>query len=304
MEKAYRPLSIAMIGTRGVPARYGGFETCVDEVGSRLAAMGHSVTVYCRSHYYPEKQLEQTGMRLVHLPCIRNKSLGSLSHTFLSVLHAAIHRHDVNMVFNAANAPLLGPLRLLGMNIVINTDGLEWKRSKWGPAGKMYYRFSERASCFFANRLISDCEWHTEPDYIDSYSHDSTVIAYGAHPETSDTPGHLESYNLIPGEYFLQITRFEPDNNRLLTVKSFNRLKTDKKLVLIGGAPFASEYVQAIEKEQAGDNVVLPGFCYDREILRDIWCNCYAYIHGNEVGGTNPALLQAMQMATTSWPGM
>lgn len=292
IEKTERPLSIAMIGTRGIPARYGGFETCVEEVGKRLVDMGHEVTVYCRGRYYPERPETAFGMRLVHLPSIKRKSLETLSHTFLTVLHATVRRHDVNMVFNAANAPLLGPLRLLGRRIAVNTDGLEWKRAKWGRVGRAYYKFSERAACFFANRLVSDCEG-IRRHYLDAYGADSSVIAYGAYCQTAESPTHLAEYGLTPGGYFLQITRFEPDNNPLLTVRAFNRLETGKKLVLIGGAPFASEYVRAIERE-AGENVVLPGFCYDRDVLRDVWSNCYAYIHGNEVGGTNPALLQAM----------
>ena len=292
IKKTTTPLNIAMIGTRGIPARYGGFETCVEEVGKRLVQMGHKVTVYCRSCYYPDRPREAFGMRLVFLPSIRKKSLDTLSHTFLTVLHAVAHRQDVYMVFNAANAPLLGPLRLLGRRIAVNTDGLEWKRSKWGWAGRMYYKFSEQTACLFANRLVSDCEG-IRNHYLDAYGADSTVLSYGAYCQTSDTPVHLQQYGLVPRSYFLQITRFEPDNNPLLTVQAFNRLKTDKKLVLIGGAPFASKYVQAIKRE-SGENVILPGFNYDKDVLRDIWCNCYSYIHGNEVGGTNPALLQAM----------
>jgi len=292
IKKTDSPLSIAMIGTRGIPARYGGFETCVEEVGKRLVKMGHKVTVYCRSHYYPERLREAFGMRLVMVPCIRKKSLETLSHTFLSVLHASMFRHDINMVFNAANAPHLGLLRLLGRRIAVNTDGLEWKRSKWGWTGRIYYKFSERTACFFANRLVSDSEG-IHSHYLECYGADSTIIAYGACCQTSKNPEHLQQYGLTPGSYFLQITRFEPDNNPLLTVQAFNCLKTDKKLLLIGGAPFASKYVQAIERE-SGENVILPGFNYDKNVLRNLWCNCHAYIHGNEVGGTNPALLQAM----------
>jgi glycosyltransferase involved in cell wall biosynthesis len=297
IEKTERPLKIAMLGTRGIPARYGGFETCVEEVGKRLVEMGHDVTVYCRTRYYPEQPEKAFGMSLVYLPSIRKKSLETLSHTFLTILHTALHRYDVNMVFNAANAPLLAPLRLLGRRIAVNTDGLEWKRSKWGRFGRTYYKFSERAACLFANRLVSDCEG-IRSYYLDAYGVDSSVIAYGAYCQTSKNPVHLERYGIEPGGYFLQITRFEPDNNPLLTLRAFKRLKTDKKLVLLGGAPFVSEYVQAIERE-GGDNVILPGFCYDQELLRDIWCNCYAYVHGNEVGGTNRPYFRPWPAATT-----
>lgn len=287
-------MNIALIGTRGVPANYGGFETFYEELGKRLAERGHDVTVYCRDSYYPEKMNEYCGMKLVYLPNLKKKSLDTLSHTFYSILHAIRQPYDVYMVCNAANSPVLLIPRLLGKRIAINTDGLEWKRGKWGKVARTYYKICERISTILAHRVVADSRG-IQDYYASEYKADTTFIPYGAYPSQSQRPELLEKLGIQPGEYFLQITRFEPENNPLLTIQAFKKLTTDKKLVVIGGVPYESEYSRTISNEAAGNpNIILPGSIYDKELLNEIWCNCFAYIHGNEVGGTNPALLQTM----------
>jgi glycosyltransferase involved in cell wall biosynthesis len=285
-------MRIALIGTRGVPANYGGFETCVEELGKRLVERGHVVTVYCRKSYYSNRPVNYLGMKLVYLPNFKKKSLDTLSHTLLSVLHASFQPLDVLMVFNAANSPTLFIPRLLGKKIAINTDGLEWKRGKWGKIARNYYKFSEWLSTKLANRIVADSAG-IQAYYKDTYGVESCNIAYGAQIGQSKEPKLLENLGLKAGEYFLQITRFEPENNPLLTIEAFKKLNTDKKLVLVGGVPYESVYSRSIFTE-AAENILLPGFIYDKALLNELWCNCFAYIHGNEVGGTNPALLQTM----------
>ena len=196
------------------------------------------------------------------------------------------------MVFNAANSLFIIPLRVFGKTIAINTDGLEWRRSKWGFGGRSFYRISEKISCVIANRIVTDSKG-MKNYYLQRYNTESTEIAYGAPIQYSEHPEILKDMGLEPGKYFLQITRFEPENYPLLTIKAHKQLNTDKKLVLVGGNPYPNDYTRSIEDE-ASENVLLPGFIYDQEILRELWCNCFAYIHGNSVGGTNPALLQTM----------
>jgi glycosyltransferase involved in cell wall biosynthesis len=285
-------MNIALIGTRGVPANYGGFETCVEELGKRLAERGHEVTVYCRDSYYDQKLTTYLGMRLKYLPNLKRKSLDTLSHTFLSILDAVRQPYDVLMVFNAANSPTLFLPRILGKKIAINTDGLEWKRGKWGMVARNYYKMSEWLSTKLAHRIVADSTG-IQDYYRERYGVDSTYIAYGAYISQSSKPELLNTLGLSAGEYFLQITRFEPENNPLLTIDAYNRIRTDKKLVIVGGVPYESEYSRQI-KAQAGSNILLPGPIYDKALLNELWCNCYAYVHGNEVGGTNPALLQTM----------
>ncbi len=285
-------MNIALVGTRGVPAGYGGFETCVEELGRRLVQRGHEVTVYCRDSYYREKPGAYLGMKLVYLPNMKKKSLDTLSHTFLSVIHSLTKNYDLLMVFNAANSPTLLLPRLLGRRIAINTDGLEWKRGKWGPVGRSYYKFAEWLSCKLANRIVTD-SIGIRDYYRRRYGVEGAHISYGAYLENSRNPGLLQSLGVSPGNYFLQVTRFEPENNPLLTIQAFRRLQTSKKLVVVGGVPYESSYSRSIAGE-ADERVILPGYIYDRELLNELWCNCFAYVHGNEVGGTNPALLQTM----------
>ncbi|SNB47963.1 DUF1972 domain-containing protein [Geobacter sp. DSM 9736] len=287
-------LKIALIGTRGVPASYGGFETCAEELGRRLVERGHEVIVYCRKSYYETRQADHLGMKLVYLPNLRKKSLDTLSHTFLSTLHALRHPYDVLMVFNAANSPALLLPRLFGKKIAINTDGLEWKRGKWGLLGRRYYKFAEWLSTKLADRIVADSRG-IQDYYRESYGAESSNIAYGAEIVTAGDPELLDRIGLQPSGYFLQITRFEPENNPLLTIQAYKKLSTDKKLVLVGGVPYQSDYSRALAAEAAAcPGVVLPGFIYDKALLNALWCNCHAYVHGNEVGGTNPALLQTM----------
>lgn len=284
-----------MIGTRGVPANYGGFETCVEELGERLAGRGHRVTVYCRSSSYTERITDYLGMELVYLRCLKGKSVSTLSHTFLSVLHASFMRSfDVLMVFNAANGPTLVIPRLLGKKIATNTDGLEWKRGKWGPVARRYYRLSEWISARLSNRIVADSTG-IQDYYRETYGIESTYIAYGAYLCKSTKPGLLDGMGLKPGEYFLQITRFEPENNPLLTIEAYKKLSTDKKLVLVGGVPYRSAYAEEMARAAKNNpSIIMPGYVFEKELLNELWCNSFAYIHGNEVGGTNPALLQAM----------
>lgn len=287
-------LNIALIGTRGIPASYGGFETCVEEIGRRLVERGHNVTVYCRDAHYKDKLPDYFGIKLVYLPSLRRKSLETLSHTFLSIFHALFQQFDVLMVFNAANSPTLFLPRMLGKKIAINTDGLEWKRGKWGRIARSYYKMSEWLSTKLADRIVADSKGIADY-YRQRYGVDTTHIAYGAYISRSCKTDFLTSIGLSQGEYFLQITRFEPENNPLLTIAAYKRFETDKKLVLVGGVSYESEYSQQIKFEaKAKEGIILPGFIYDKELLNELWCNCYAYIHGNEVGGTNPALLQTM----------
>jgi glycosyltransferase involved in cell wall biosynthesis len=231
-------------------------------------------------------------MKLVYLPNLQKKALDTLSHTFFSVLHALFQPYEVLMVFNAANSPALFLPRLLGRKIAINVDGLEWKRGKWGALAKRYYKFAEWLSTRFANRIVADSTG-IQDYYRAEYGVDSSYIAYGAYINRPSSTDRLAKLGLVAGEYFLQITRFEPENNPLLTIEAYKKLKTTKKLVLVGNVPYESAYSRKI-KSEAGGNILLTGFVYDKELLNELWSNCFAYIHGNEVGGTNPALLQSM----------
>ncbi|MGD2246621.1 MAG: DUF1972 domain-containing protein [Candidatus Aminicenantes bacterium] len=285
-------MKIAIIGTRGVPARYGGFETCAEELGKRLVCRGHEVFVYGHSNYYQEKPSEYVGMKPIYLRGLRLKAFETLSHTLSALLHAVRRPYDIYFVFNCANSPLLVLPKALRKNVVLHVDGLEWKRAKWSALGRKYYRFAERLAAKLRVELVSD-NGGIRDHYREKHNRETHCIPYGARLEFSQNSDLLAQFGLNPGEYFLQITRIEPENNPDLSVKAFSSLETDKKLVLVGDVKYKSSYASEVFSTQ-DKRIHFLGYLYDKNILRELRCNAFAYFHGNEVGGTNPALLEAM----------
>jgi len=285
-------MKIAFIGTRGVPARYGGFETCAEEVGKRLARRGHDVRVYCRSRYYQVRLRTYEGMTLIYRPAFRARTLETLSHTALSLSHAALRANDVCLVFNTANSPLLWIARMAGKRIVVHTDGLEWERDKWRGWGGRYFKWAATHATRLSVPLISD-SLEIQAYYRRVFKRETHFIAYGAPLLESVDPSLLAPFGLDPGEYILQLARFEPENNFHLTIEAFSRLATTKKLVLVGGSAYESEYIRQLRATR-DPRVIFAGFVYAPDVLRELLTNAFVYIHGNEAGGTNPGLLQAM----------
>jgi glycosyltransferase involved in cell wall biosynthesis len=285
-------MKVMLIGTRGVPANYGGFETCADEIALGLLARNHEVTVYCRNGNAPGNPKEFKGIKLVYTPCIKSKVLGTFSHGLFSMLHAITKQSDIIMVFNAANGPICLIPRLLFRKVAINVDGLEWKRKKWGWFAKQYYQFAEFLSTLIAHRIVSDSKV-IQKYYIDRYKTFSTFIAYGAYQENSTSPEILLEYDVKPEEYFFIGSRLEPENNASLTIKAFEKVKTEKKLLIAGGANYKSKYIEELKRTQ-DKRIRFLGPVYKPGHMKELHCGAYAYIHGNEVGGTNPALLKAL----------
>lgn len=288
-------LSVAMVGTRGVPARYGGFETAVEEVGSRLADRGHEVRVYCRTSADtgrgPDSHL---GMRRVELPALRRRSLETLSHTALSVAHLAARRTDVAFVFNAANSPLLPVLRAARVPVATHVDGLEWQRSKWGPAGRRYYRRAEALAVRWSDALIADARGIADY-YRSEFDAPTTLLSYGA-PVLVDPPSHrLAEVDVEPGRYHLVVARFEPENHVHLAVEGYVRSGARLPLVVVGSAPYADAYTAHVHGLAAGDpRVRFLGGVWDAELLDQLYAHAASYVHGHSVGGTNPSLLRAI----------
>ncbi len=291
-------MKIALIGTRGVPAAHGGFETCVEEIGQRLVKKGHQVFVYSKKGPDNKSISTYKGMKIIKFTWINIKGFETLFASFRAAVHSIFFHYDIHLVFNGANSPVLLIYKLLQLKYVLNTDGLEWQRIKWGFIGRNYYKIAERISVLLCKNLVSDSQ-AIHDYYKEKYKVLTTIIAYGAHipRELSDktTKCILDELGVRKHKYILQITRFEPENYPLLTIKAFHLLQTDLKCVIIGGANYQSLYSRKIADEhKRNKNIVLPGFIYDKDKLETIWQNAYCYIHGNSVGGTNPALLQAM----------
>ena len=281
-----------MMGTRGVPAQYGGFETAIEEIGSRLVADGHEVLVYCRNP--GQSQRAHLGMTLVNLPAVRRKSLETLSHTLLSALHAALRaRPDVVVLFNAANFPFIPLLRVAGIPVALHVDGLEWKRAKWKGWGQRYYKAAERLSVRWADEVIADARGIA--DHVrDSYGRESVYIPYGA-PVIAPGSDRLAEMDLSPGGFHLVVARFEPENHVELIVDGYVRSAASLPLVVLGSAPYADDYTRRVYAAVGGDDRVrLLGSVWDQILLDQLYANCASYLHGHSVGGTNPSLLRAM----------
>jgi len=294
-DPAGAPLRIAMIGTRGVPAAYGGFETAVEEIGSRLAGRGHEVTVYCR-RAADASQREYAGMRLVHLPALKLKTAETLSHTAFSVSHAIAQRRrpDVAFVFNAANAPFVPLLRARGIPAAVHVDGLEWLREKWGGAGRAYYRWAERSAVRNADALIADAGGIAD-HFASAYGAPTRLISYGAPVQLKPPSDRLSELGLSWKGFHLVVARFEPENHVDVIVAGYVRSNARLPLVVVGSAPYAAEYTRRVESSAADDaRVRLVGGMYDQDLLDQLYAGALTYLHGHSVGGTNPSLLRAM----------
>jgi glycosyltransferase involved in cell wall biosynthesis len=281
-------MRIAILGTRGIPANYGGFETFAEELSTRLTALGHDVVVYCRERH-PESSYR--GVRLQYLPTIRHKYFDTIAHTFVSTLHLLFHRVDVALYCNGANAVFTILPRLTGMPVALNVDGIERKRKKWNRVAKAWYLISERLSTFCPNAVITDAA-AIKTYYRERYRKRTTFIPYGAEAGKVPSTGTIENLGLEPGRYFLYVSRMEPENHPLEVRQAFETVRTDLKLALIGDAPYAAGYIRQV-RDTRDPRVVIPGAIYGLG-YRELGSHCFAYIHATEVGGTHPALIEAM----------
>ena len=286
-------MRLAILGTRGVPARYGGFETFAEELGARLAARGHQVTVYGRSGWVPRGKKSHRGMRLVTLPAPRNKYLETVVNTLFAAIHAIPRRWDVVYVCNLANMPAVVLLRLAGKRVVLNVDGLEWERQKWSSLGRLYYRTCAWLATKMPIELVTDA--HVIQDfYRTRYGRRTSYFPYGTDLEPVPDDGTLARLGLEDGRYVLYVSRLEPENNADVVIGAYRSVKTDLQLAVIGDAPYAGEYISGLKELAAADpRVKLLGAHYG-DAYRVLRSHATAYVQATEVGGTHPALVEAM----------
>ncbi len=296
-----RRLRVALLGSRGIPARYGGYETLFAELAPRLVARDFDVTVYCRSprsrpggpHHLRRtaQRARYRGARLVHLPTIHTKHLETPVHTLISCLHAAGERYDAALVVNSANALFLPLLSAAGTPSVLNVDGIEKRRRKWGAFGRSVYALSERLACFLPDRLVTDAEV-IRGHYLARYGAPSDIVTYGVAARPLWQTGTLRRLGLAKRGYFLYVSRFEPENNPHRVVEAYARVGGELPLVMVGSAPYASAFIASF-KGGEDPRARFPGPIYGRG-YRQLLSHALVYIHATEVGGTHPALVEAM----------
>jgi glycosyltransferase involved in cell wall biosynthesis len=228
---------------------------------------------------------------LVYAPTWRHKYFDTVVHTFFSTIHLLFHRRRVALYCNAANAIFTLWPRLFGIPVALNVDGVERKRKKWNAIARAWYFMSERLATIFPSAVVTDAEQIREY-YLLRYSKRTTFIPYGAETGKVETDVVLSELGLEKGRYFLYVSRMEPENNALLVREAFERMDTDMKLALIGDAPYAQDYIRQV-RDTRDPRIVMTGAIYGQG-YHELQSHCFAYIHATEVGGTHPALIEAM----------
>ncbi|HEY6064733.1 MAG TPA: glycosyltransferase, partial [Thermoanaerobaculia bacterium] len=285
-------MKIGILGTRGIPARYGGFETLAEELSARLAGRGHDVTVYTRTRYATPGLHIWRGAKVRVLPTIPTKYLDTVAHGLLSAVDAAFARFDSVLVCNAINAAASFLPRLAGSTrVVLNVDGLERHRRKWSAVGQVAYEISEKLSTIVPDAVVSDA-LVIRDYYRDRYGFESHFIPYGGDLPQPAGRETLDRLGLAPERYVLYVSRLEPENNADAVVRAYRDVPGETPLVIVGDAPYAKDYIERVRAE-ADPRVKFPGAIYG-EGYRELLSSAAVYVHATEVGGTHPALVEAL----------
>ncbi len=284
-------MKIAMLGTRGIPAAYSGFETAVENLAREFVGRGHEAVVYCRPHM-TERRAEHVGARLIHLPTVQNKYLDTLVHSAVCTAHLATRlRPDVALYFIGGNAPVVPFARLAGIPSVLQIDGLDSERAKWPAAARAYLRVTERLSPAAATIAVTDSE--AVADALEErFGRRISTIAYGARLDDPGDSGRCTELGIEPGRFVLFVGRLVPENNAHLLVEAHRRLGTDWPLVIVGDAPYAAAYIDEL-KAAAGPNVIFTGYLFGdgyAELVHRAGVMCVP----TEVGGTHPVIIEGM----------
>jgi glycosyltransferase involved in cell wall biosynthesis len=289
------PLKISIIGSRGYPYVYSGYETLVKNIGERMVAKGVQVTVYCHSYLFVEKPKQHNGIQLIYIPTIKSKSLSQPIHSFLAFWHAAFSNADVVLVLNVSNGPFGIITRLFKKPTLINVDGLEWLRPKWKGLGASYFKWSAKMAVKFMDLIVTDAI-AMQTIYKNEFNADSVVITYGADGNKGASENLLNKWQLHSQDYYLIVGRMIPDNNSDIIIEGFINSSSTKKMVIVGDVPYQDAYATKIKSYQ-DDRLVFTGYITNGDELASLYKYCYAYMHGHEFGGTNPTLLKAMANA-------
>jgi glycosyltransferase involved in cell wall biosynthesis len=290
-------MRIAILGTRGIPARYGGFETLAEQLANRLAERGHLVTVYSRRPFTRPGDVLRTGVKRVILPTISRKHFDTIFNTFLSVFHVVFSDADAVLLCNVGNSPLAWIPRLFGKPTALHVDGLDRKRKKWGWFARQYLLLCEFLSAHTPTRLLTDAA-AIRDYYLKRYGRDSAMIAYGAQvPQLPQVPWHEHDFDIPQRRYILYVCRLEPENNPELVIRAYAKLETDWPLVVVGDNKYTPGYVDRL-KELAGQNVRFVGAVYGSRYW-ELQNNAGLFVSAFEICGIHPSLVEAMAAGNT-----
>jgi glycosyltransferase involved in cell wall biosynthesis len=283
-------LRVAFIGGRGVASQYSGIETYYEEVGKRLAAMGHEITAYCRTYFTPPKK-EHQGMKVLRMPTIRSKHLETLVHTFLSTVHVLAQPCDI-VHYHALGPALFSFIpRLAGKKTVVTVQGLDWQRRKWGRVAAAVLRLGDRAAVTLptATMVVSRT---LQRHYRDVHGRETFYVPNGGLLRQRIVPTKILGWDLLPQKYILFLGRFSPEKGCHLLVEAYQQLDTDIKLVMAGGSSFSDDYSLRLQSH-ASQKIRFPGWVAG-ETLDELLTNAMLFVLPSDLEGLSLALLDAM----------
>lgn len=284
---------LRILGTRGVPAAHGGFETFAEYLAPYLVERGWHVTVYCQEDGAgPVFEDEWHGVRRVRMPVATTGAAGTIVFDWKSTLHASGEKGLV-LTLGYNTAMFCALYRLKGLKNVINMDGVEWRRQKWGRVARTWFWLNDWAGCLLGNHLVADHPEIKKHLATRVTQNKITMIPYGSDRVDSAEAGLIASYALEPGAYAILIARAEPENSILEVVQAWSRKPRGCKLVVLGKYESGHVYQRAV-KEAAADEVVFSGAIYDKAVVQALRFHARFYVHGHQVGGTNPSLVEAL----------
>lgn len=284
-------ISLALLGSRGIPARYGGFETVVEILARQLPKKGFRITVFCERSL---KRLQPRipGTSLVYFPVFEPfRIISEVAFDVVALMWSAFAPLQVVVLFGYTASIFCLLPRLTGRSVVINVDGLEWKRKKFARPVQSILKLSELIATKVATKII--CDSRAIQDYYRRrYSAESTYLPNPVSEPTNYNPGFLEQLGLTPGSYYLVVARLEPENHTDMIIAGLLEAKTSKKLIVVG-PNIRTRFVESLHK-MATEQIRFVGGVYEKAALNTLRRESYAYVHGHEVGGTNPSLLESM----------
>ena len=285
--------TLRILGTRGVPAAHGGFETFAEQLALYLVARGWRVIVYCQEEGAgPVTEDVWQGVERVRIPVRGSGAKSTIVFDWLATRHAARHR-DLCLTLGYNTALFCALLRLKGVPNVINMDGIEWSRAKWGPIAKTWFWLNDWAGCWLGDHLVADHPQIKAHLATRVRADKISTIAYGAERIVGAPEAPVRALGLEPGRYLTLIARPEPENSILEVVQGFSRRARGVKLAVLGNYADDNAYHRAV-KAAASDEVLFLGAIYDKAVVQALRFHCLAYVHGHQVGGTNPSLVEAL----------